>query len=201
MRHIIKGDAPESLVQFRADGGAFRHIRSEVKSEIRLRCRAEQYGLCAYCSAELPSEESLQRVAHLVPISVDSTRQLEYANMVLSCWSGVHDPKDRDSKVEETCDMNQKSRELPVKPTDPDCHVRFHYATNGAVFAATDDKEAHDTIDILNLRAERLRRSRETAIEAATQLRASHADDDWATFLDQDGARLEFWPAIKFCVT
>lgn len=201
MRHIFKGDAAESLAQFRADGGAFRKIRREVKSEIRERCRAEQFGLCAYCSAGLPSEESLQRVAHLVPISVDSTRQLDYANMVLSCSSGIHDPKDKDSKVVETCDMNQKSRELPVKPTDPDCQARFYFTANGAIFAATDDKGAHDTIEILNLTAERLRRSREGAIEAATKLRTSHADDEWATYLEQDGAVLEFWPAIKFCVT
>lgn len=96
--------------------------------------------------------------------------------------------------------MRQGSDELPVKPTDANCRDRFFFTPNGGILTRPGDADALATVDILNLKAERLRQSRELAIEAAQLLRPGYPNGRWQTYLNGPGAGLEFWPAILACV-
>lgn len=202
MRHIVKGPEPQELTDYKKTPGVgYAHIPGKVKDAVRNVCRAEQHGLCAYCGADLPTDPQMQRVSHLVPQSVNSARDLDYNNLVTSCSSGFAGPGRLPRKADETCDMRQGSREIPVKPTDAGCQARFLFLDNGGIEGTPNDKDAARTIEILNLRAERLRRSRESAIEAARSLRRDYPGPEWRSFLQSAaGLSLEFGPAIEQCV-
>lgn len=202
MRHIVKQPEPQDLTHYKKTPGVgYAHIPGKVKTAVRDGCRSEQHGLCAYCCADLPNDPRMQRISHLVPQSVDRNLELDYSNMVTSCSSGLAFPGRLAGKGDRTCDTRQGRREIPVKPTDAGCQRRFLFLDNGGIEGAPNDQDAAETIEVLNLRAERLRRSRESAIDAAKTLRRNYSEPEWQSFLQSaTGLSLEFGPAIEQCV-
>lgn len=176
-------------------------MHGDVKNAIRGACKVEQFGLCAFCCAQLPQVLELQRIAHVEPRSKNTSAILDFSNMVTSCSSGREtDGNAYVAQIEKSCDEAQENDELPVNPLQPDCEERFGYLGNGAIVAAqSGDQAAAASIDILNLDCDRLRAGRLAVMEAAESDLELMTPEEWvAEYLQpRNGVLVDFAPAVR----
>ena len=181
MRHINKAvEEPPELAEYkRTPGVNYRGAPKVVKDAIRRDGLRDQYGVCCYCCGPLPREVHLQQIEHLVAQSVDSTRTLDWSNLLISCSSGRPELEPA-RRSEYTCDDRKADNPLPISPLDPDCEAHFLYVREtGAVLAHENDVDSERTISVLNLDCLRLRRGRLAAMDEAQSFLEALPRKDW----------------------
>lgn len=196
---VEKGPEPHALTVWREAGNVGWDVPGDVKDDIRHGLWAEQSGLCAFCCAKLPPNPLLQRIAHVEPCKRRPERALDYSNMVASCSSGVDKmPDGAMIPREKSCDESQGSREPPIHPLQADCATKFAYLGNGAIRPAAGAVGSQETITILNLDCDRLRRGRMGAIRGALLMKERLEPEDWDRIYRNPRPPYgrEFWPAI-----
>lgn len=199
MRYVRHSPEPNDLNVYRESGGDWDHA---PKAAIKSLLLKDQQGLCGFCCCRLPAVGEFQRIAHIIPRSADKSLALAYDNMVLSCSSGkpdTPDSKPRSNVV--TCDESQGHRDLPVKPTDPDCQNAFSYTADGAILGVSPD--ASKSVQVLNLDCLRLRGARRALYDVADELYESCSARDewveWSRFLGTSTASpIGFLPYIQY---
>lgn len=99
---------------------------------------------------------------------------------------------------DQSCDEKQGDRRLPIHPLQADCMEKFTYLGNGAIRPTAAKAGAQETIDILNLDCDRLRRGRMGAITGALIMKGRLEPKDWDRIYRRPTAPYgrEFWPAI-----
>lgn len=122
-----------------------------------------QGGLCAYCERAIDLKRAATRhVDHIVPRNEhtgDLQLTLTYANMVLSCT--------QEAKGRRTCGMAKDARRIPVSPTEDNAGLFILDTLTGNLEPAAGtgrERDARETIAILNLNAPFLASERKAAI-------------------------------------
>lgn len=153
MQKIDKGDEPECFTRWKSQhpGARYRDIKErqgEVKRAIRLACRSEQRGLCAFCCRPIGLDNSHN--AHLESQDMHSELSLNWDNIVASC----------DSR--NSCGKSQGNNSLPLSPLMEECEHELVFYQSGSVKGLAE--RAKEAIRILNLDCDELRSRRKKAI-------------------------------------
>ena len=164
MRRIQKKQEPVELAQSRLDGRSYKNLDRDTKGAMQKYLCVEQYYLCCFCESRIMPTGQAMRIAHFVPRSVASERQLEWTNLLGSCHGNALTESSSQSPTVDNrglhCDARQRDRELDPR-LDPGG------LADGIVFFRPDGKiDSHDLIiqenlqSILNLNHPRLVRAR-----------------------------------------
>lgn len=189
MKGIIKGEAPPLLTTYRddhPDGKWESCSRGKARrKQIQQYLLRDQGGLCAYCEIDLkPTDDdglADLRVEHFHPKSDDTTAHnwhLDWQNLLACCHGGsnsnVTDSSNRATSPDHSCDVPKADNNwddlilnpLEITSTNP----LFNYSratgqisvSNNAGEAAT---KAQNSIDLLRLDANRLKRLRKAELD------------------------------------
>ena len=124
-------------------------------------------------------------IEHLVPQSVDDTLDLVWTNL-LGCCAPQNQKGNLRSQAH--CGEFRQDRALGVTPLDPTCGDQFEYTLQGQVAASPQQNAAAiQTVENLNLTAERLRVARASLVEEAYLDLEQLSEPDWlATYVERD---------------
>lgn len=129
---IKKGDAPDSLVQYRKVKNAYYDGCN--KGDIRDRLLEEQGHLCAYCMRRISKET--MKIEHWYPEDRLTDHEcLDYSNM-LGCCPGH---KNGDSGKNDTCDTHKGNKIIAIDPRKPDHIARIKYSSKDGRISADND--------------------------------------------------------------
>ena len=176
------------------------HDSGRAYRELRNVLTRGQHGLCAYCEIGLATHEC--QVEHVLPQSdpvVGTARQLDITNMLACCLGGTKRPSgwsgtDRAAKFLEPVAANTSCGQAKADLVDPrfvdprtlpDAPALLRVLEDGNIQADEDacrqTNFAPDrltrTIEILNLNADRLRRTRSRQWSDLVELSAQVADE------------------------
>jgi uncharacterized protein (TIGR02646 family) len=160
MKHILKGNAPQSLLEYKRTPDA-TYDGFSSKNDVRLALIKEQKGLCAYCNGRISNERNsiLNKpktgIEHYKSQEEYPHLQLEYGNMLGVC-NGVS--TDSNSAVQH-CDTSRGSKALTIDPLSISCEKSIIYGSDGKI-SSSDETIQHDLHDILRLNQAILRRNR-----------------------------------------
>ncbi len=193
MRHIVKGIEPRTVTETKCAvttnldtnktaRGAFDQID---KQAVRKLLVDEQGWLCAFCMARIDPERQdesghfVMKIAHRVPIDVDSHRALDWSNLLGSCDGGQ-----RSQGRFNTCDLRQENKPLTVDPTLASSMQRLFLERRGTLrglFLSSDDATlATDIEKTLGLNSGELPEYRERAWEAfLVAVKKAHPTSYW----------------------
>jgi hypothetical protein len=105
-------------------------------------------------------------IEHLEPRSVQPDLQMVWTNLLGCCEP--QNVKGRKLRTQSHCGEYRGKSPVGVSPLDPACETQFRYRLRGVVEPEpSDNAHAKLAINNLNLRAERLRHSREVLIKSA----------------------------------
>jgi uncharacterized protein (TIGR02646 family) len=182
VKHIIKGNGPQSLrdwAQGQRDAGlspAFGDLQNPQKAECRDELLLEQGSLCCYCNRRISAGR--MHIEHLVPQSVQHDLEVVWTNLLGCC-----EPQNlKGHKLQTQCHCGEYRRNTPVgvSPLDPTCETQFRYTLRGDIEPKpSDNAQAKLAINNLNLRAERLRHSREVLIREAYATVDALSESEW----------------------
>lgn len=165
MKRSIKGDAPESFLQWKQeerDAGiepAYASLQNPQKRDVVSALLSEQCHLCAYCGRRLETDPGNCHIDHFWPQAyfdgrANQDRRLDYDNFFMSCGPqslpGAHA-----KSLPDTCG-NAKNDWFDVQfhviPSDPDCEFRFVYSGAGKISPKDgNDRAAWNMIENLQL--------------------------------------------------
>lgn len=129
---IQKGDAPDSLIQYRKAANAY--YGGCNKADIRDRLLEEQGHLCAYCMRRIYKDT--MKIEHWYPEDRLTDREcLDYSNM-LGCCPGHNEG---DSGRNDTCDTHKGNTIIAIDPRNPDHISRIRYSSKNGRISADDD--------------------------------------------------------------
>lgn len=168
MRHILKEHEPASWTAYRKTPNA----TYQATADLRLALLKEQGYLCGYCMKRINhADEAITttRIEHVKCQTVngkeDTTRSLDYNNMILCCEGGT-----KAGKQHHQCDVLKGDRDLSFSPTDKRVLEVFTFsglgimkASNAAIQAEIGDPNNPGT---LNLNNSTLIRNRKAVIDA-----------------------------------
>jgi uncharacterized protein (TIGR02646 family) len=158
MRHIRKRAEPADFAAWKQSRArTWEDLAGERKQRVREALLAEQGHLCCYCCRGLKAESG--HIEHLAPRAKYPGRQLDYANLLLSC-DGI------DAKAAH-CGHRKGERELLVTPLQPACADCFRYTHDGQILPVKDggrEDAAASTIRTLALDTDRLTELRKRVI-------------------------------------
>ncbi|RWC29994.1 TIGR02646 family protein [Mesorhizobium sp. M8A.F.Ca.ET.207.01.1.1] len=201
MKFVEKGEEPDELVSWKADGDVdwvptYAGLAGEPKQALHAALLAEQGWLCCYCESQIDDSDS--HIEHLRPQSDPLVDALDFSNLLCSCQRVT---RKGDPLHCGNAKGNWYDAALFVVPIDPTCEARFDYTGNGRILPAQQgDAAAEETIkklalDIPNLRARRT--------EVLTPFLDDLTDDELRLFVTgylvkgQDGRFNPFWATIK----
>lgn len=128
---IQKGDAPDSLVQYRKAVNAY--FDGCNKEDIRDRLLEEQGHLCAYCMRRIYKDT--MKIEHWYPENrLTDYECLDYSNM-LACCPG-HKPGD--SGRNDTCDTRKGNSIIAIDPRNPKHIARIKYSSKDGRISSDD---------------------------------------------------------------
>lgn len=129
---IEKGEAPNSLIQYRKATNAY--FDGCNKDDIRDRLLEEQGHLCAYCMRRIYKDT--MKIEHWYPENRLTDREcLDYSNM-LGCCPGHNDG---DSGRNDTCDTHKGNSIIAIDPRNPDHIAQIKYSSkNGRISSDSD---------------------------------------------------------------
>ena len=138
MRKINKGEAPESLNQWKRANptGQYSDVDAGVKQSIRITALQEQGYLCAYCCVLLSGDGDCHN-EHVVAQSLSPKQTVEFSNIVVSC------------NAKKQCGNAHGSKLLPVTPFMDACETELKFSISGRVKGLTE--RATKMIKVLNL--------------------------------------------------
>ncbi len=168
MKHIKKGEAPESFANWKKLENenwtpTYDDLRGEVKTDLHHSLLREQGYICCYCGMRIAVDSS--HLEHLKPQSSYQYLALEYTNLLASCQ--------RESKKSEPVHCGKKKDDwyderLMVSPLEANCAEFFRYLGYGEILP-TDEADKKDaaakTIDKLGLDIDKMRAMRREAID------------------------------------
>lgn len=162
----------------------FKKRVPEAYQELRDSLARQQQGLCMYCESLLiePTSGMLIQgsclVEHVLPKSGAAGRVLDWQNLALSCWVRYASKQNKtcaDPKLHHDLPAGCDPRQLPVVPglleVNSEGLLRPNVQHCEAIGLQCQDLE--DTISLLNLNAEPLRKKRQIARD---MLRQSYTD-------------------------
>ena len=169
VRGSAKGREPEELrawKEVQRENGVepeYRNLPRPVRDALEDSLYREQTGQCVYCGRRISRGAPGDcHVEHFRPRSKYPGRQLDHANLFLSCGpEGEHG-------IRQTCgifkgDWFEEERHVP--PTPEACAERFRFRSTGRI-AGDDSTEAGKMIEVLNLNHPELVTDRRTLIES-----------------------------------
>ncbi len=163
MKHIVKGDEPESFQHWKHQNPTANwndFSGSEVYQELRNRLIEQQEKLCCYCEIAL-KQNTDAHVEHLKDRQNYPQEKFDFRNLLASC-------QHNDCCGHEKDRVHKKNRGYfadMVSPLNTDCQLRFTYTDNGKIIPSDEyDTSAQKTIDLLALNCKRLRDQRESII-------------------------------------
>lgn len=128
---IQKGEAPNSLIQYRKATNAY--FDGCNKDDIRDRLLEEQGHLCAYCMCRIFKDT--MKIEHWYPENRLTDREcLDYSNM-LGCCPGHNDG---DSGRNDICDTHKGNSIIAIDPRNPDHIARIKYSSKNGRISSDD---------------------------------------------------------------
>lgn len=129
---IRKGDAPDSLIQYRKATNAY--FDGCNKDDIRDKLLKEQGHLCAYCMCRIYKDT--MKIEHWYPENRLTDQEcLDYSNM-LGCCPGHNDG---DPGRNDICDTHKGNSIIGVDPRNPDHIARIKYSSKNGKISSDDD--------------------------------------------------------------
>lgn len=155
---IRKGREPKELREYRCrPGSEYDGMPKEAKSALLAALRAEQHGLCAYCTCRIPEEDAKKNhqepmtVEHFYPRhpangEVRTGSDLRYSNMLAVCSGNRGCGSDKGL----TCDARKGNRIIRLNPCDATIISRIHYRSDGTIYAddAALDEELNAALNL-----------------------------------------------------
>ena len=159
MVYIKKGVEPHSLTEFRKStpNASYDELPTDVKNDIRKCLLIKQGYICAYCMGRIGPDSTT--IEHFIPQSTDSSRDLEYGNMLGVCPGNVGNPYKM-----QTCGCHRRDTKLTINP-----HIRTYidtirYTPNGEI-TSTVPAIKLDMNKTLNLNIKLLVQNRKDALD------------------------------------
>lgn len=179
MIYIQKETEPKEITNWKKANPkkGYKQLPSSEKRILRNSLLHEQGYICCFCGCSIGRLDSHSTViqciikkkkshnvrnAHIVPQSVNSSLSLDYNNICASCNSAIHG--------ERHCDLAQENKTLPITPLQLNCAEFFSYKIDGTIVpnknkTKSEQDNAQETIDILNLNSAFLKAERENIIK------------------------------------
>jgi len=162
MKYIQKQTPPLEFIKYqRKKGSSFSDLSEKIKESLRKSLLEEQGYICCYCGQRVEFENSV--IEHIKCRQRYPCLQLDYTNLVCSCRGG-QDKRVHNRQYPLNCDANKGNMDIHVSPLDEECFKRLDFDDAGNIYGL--DKEAKDTIEVLNLNNCKLKNIRNSAIEA-----------------------------------
>lgn len=166
MRYIQKTEEPQSFSEWKAiesqtPNCTYGNFQNPQKRELHEALLQEQGYLCCYCEMRIARQNS--HIEHVNPQESCPEFSLDYFNLLASC-QGENTPP---HKKPIHCGQKKGNELLKVSPLDPNCTEFFRYTEAGEILSAQnrDEEAAKNTIDILGLNIDKLKRLRKSAID------------------------------------
>lgn len=129
---IQKGDAPNSLIQYRKAANAY--FDGCNKDDIRDSLLEDQGHLCAYCMCRI--YKNTMKIEHWYPENRLTDQEcLDYSNM-LGCCPG-HNAGD--SGRNDICDTHKGNSIIGIDPRKPDHIAKIRYSSKNGKISSSDD--------------------------------------------------------------
>lgn len=136
MRHIVKGEAPPELQEWKGLASeewqpSFASLQNPQKSVLKQALLREQGHLCCYCNG--PVEDRDSHIEHFRPQSLFPELELDYANLHVSCQSN------QARGLALHCGMAKGEwfdSQLTLSPLADDIEQRLRYSDDGHVYPA-----------------------------------------------------------------
>jgi uncharacterized protein (TIGR02646 family) len=166
MRHIQKGAEPASWLAYRKTPNA----TYKATADLRAALLHEQGFLCGYCMKRINHADervATTRIEHIkcqtVDRKEDTSRSLDYNNMILCCDGGEKEGRDFH------CDKLKQDSDLSFSPLDERVLQLFTFSGSGIMQATDFSIQAEigdkNNIGVLNLNNARLVRNRKAVID------------------------------------
>lgn len=138
MKRVIKGKAPQSLIEHRLQPFADYDNYSE-KDELRVLLLNEQGHICCYCMQRISSTK--MKIEHWRSQDEYPDLQLDYNNLLGACEGGQGFPRHL-----QHCDTRKGNIYLSINPLDSNrnCEDLIKYRGNGIIYS--DDKDIDSTL-------------------------------------------------------
>lgn len=180
MKHIIKGDEPPKLYDWKAQANenwkpTWDNFSGEPKQATKTALVKEQGYICCYCMKRI--DEQASHIEHIIPRSVSGTNEaqkLDYSNMLASCQGEDKEDNSPENigngtkvKTQQLCGHFRENWYDPVlyiSPLETSCEPRFRYYDDGKIKPAPGDLGAETTIKKLRLDYSLLEKNRKKAI-------------------------------------
>ncbi|MDO8609394.1 MAG: retron system putative HNH endonuclease [bacterium] len=203
MKHIIKGDEPQSFTIWKALQNddwqpTYDNLSGQEKKDVKDALIQEQGTICCYCETKLTYNDS--HIEHLVPQSNNEEGRLDFANMLCSCQQQL----ERGEPLH--CGNSKGDDIISITPLILDCESKFTYTEDG--YIGYIDTASKQTIKHLQLDIDKLNKLRKNAINSVMY----HDPIEQDTFLTEeeikifvegylkkkDGSYNEFYTTIKY---
>jgi uncharacterized protein (TIGR02646 family) len=166
MRHIRKTKEPQSFAEWKTiesqtPNCTYENLKNPQKRELHEALLKEQGYLCCYCEMRIERQHS--HIEHVKPQNPYIELSLDYFNLLASC-QGENTPP---LKKPIHCGQKKGNELLKISPLDPNCTDFFRYTEAGEIVPDQNRNEeaAKNTIDILGLNIDKLKRLRQSAID------------------------------------
>ena len=104
----------------------------------------EQKGLCAYCMKRIRMDSHC-RIEHLVPLSADKEKAIDYNNMLGVCDGGEKVVGQRGYNL--CCDAHKKETEISTSPLNKAQMDKISYKPNGTIYTEPKDEAMEKDIN------------------------------------------------------
>lgn len=119
------------------------------KNDVKKILLQEQHGICAYCMKRIRMD-SHSRVEHLVPLSKDKEKAIDYMNMLGVCDGGEKATDNQGHIL--CCDAHKKETEMKLSPLNKVQMDKIAYDKEGRIFTEPEDVDMEIAInDVLLL--------------------------------------------------
>lgn len=119
------------------------------KNDVKKVLIHEQHGICAYCMRRIRMD-NCSRVEHLVPLSKNKDKAIDYNNMLGVCDGGEKIAGDQRHIL--CCDANKGENEITISPLNKVQMDKIAYDPNGRIYTEPrDDAMEKDINDVLRL--------------------------------------------------
>ncbi|MCP4106886.1 MAG: TIGR02646 family protein [Desulfobacteraceae bacterium] len=140
MKYIKKNKEPDSLKKYRCSADPNKtYDNYSDNGELRKSLLEEQGYICCYCMKRIPDKNGRFKIEHWKPQSPCPDLQLEYKNLLASCFGGEGGPKHM-----QHCDTHKADQKITINPTDPNCESLVKFERKKAKDKKTDNKSESD---------------------------------------------------------
>lgn len=114
------------------------------KNDVKAVLIHEQRGLCAYCMRRIRLD-SHSRIEHLVPLSADKEKAIDYSNMLGVCDGGEKVAGQQGHIL--CCDAHKKETEICTSPLNKVQMDKIAYKPDGTIYIEPQDEEMERDIN------------------------------------------------------